>query len=164
MLRWITFTRSWHLLIRIGIATLAVAAATALQLPIEIDVPGEPFLLSFIVVVMSAIVLGRTPGFVAVAETSIASVLYFEPIYSFRLTQAVHLLAIEAYAVVAAASVEAFCRLVDSALAEKSKANSARGREEETQARLSDIEFMAHTLAESEARFRATFENAAVGI
>jgi len=73
MLRWITLTRSWHLLVRIGIATLAVAAATALQLPVEIEVPGEPFLLNFIVVVLSAVIFGRTPGFFAVAETSLAS-------------------------------------------------------------------------------------------
>ena len=164
MLRWITLTRSWHLLVRIGIATIAVAAATALQLPVEIEVPGEPFLLNFIVVVVSAVVFGRTPGFVTVAETTLASLLYFEPFYSFKLTHAVHLLAIEAYAVVAAASVEAFCRLVDSALTEKSEANSARIRHEETQQRLSAVEFMANSLAESEARFRATFENAAVGM
>src|SRR5947209_6754082 len=81
----------------------------------------EPFLLNFIVVVVSAVVFGRAPGFFTVAATSIASLLYFEPTYSFRVTQAVHLLAIEAYAVIAAASVEAFCRLVDSALVEKSE-------------------------------------------
>jgi K+-sensing histidine kinase KdpD len=134
MLRWISLTRSWHLLVRIGIATTAVIAATALQLPVEIEVPGEPFLLNFIVVVVSTIVLGRTPG----AETSIASLLYFEPIYSFAVTYAAHLLAIEAYAVVAAASVEAFSRLVDNALAEKSEANSARIQFKEAEARLAN--------------------------
>ncbi len=75
MLQWIPLARSWHLLTRIGIATIAVAAATALQLPVGPDFPGEPFLLYFVAVVASASVLGRTAGFVAVAETSMASML-----------------------------------------------------------------------------------------
>jgi PAS domain S-box-containing protein len=126
-------------LIRIGIATAAVAAVTALQLPVEIVVPGEPFLLNFIVVMVSATVFGRMPGFIAAAETSTVSILYFEPVYSFRLTHAADLLAIEAYAVMAALSVEAFCRFVDGALAEQSDANSARTQRQEAQERLATI-------------------------
>ncbi len=68
MLQWIPLARSWHLLARVGIVTIAVAAATALQLPVGADFPGEPFLLYFVAVVASASVLGRTAGFVAVAE------------------------------------------------------------------------------------------------
>jgi PAS domain S-box-containing protein len=139
MLRWIRLARSWHVLVRIGFATIAVAAATALQLPVGVEVPGEPFLLNFLAVVVSAIVLGRTPGFFAAAESSIASLLHYEPAYSFRLTHAVDLRAVGAYAVIAALSVEAFCRLVDSALAEKSEANSVRTQHQEAQARLSAV-------------------------
>jgi K+-sensing histidine kinase KdpD len=83
-LRWITLARSWHPLVRIGIATVAVAAATVLQLPVEIIFPGQPFLFYFVAVVASASVLGRTAGFVAVAETSIASLLFYDPIYSLK--------------------------------------------------------------------------------
>src|SRR5262245_2394907 len=139
MLRWIVFARSWPVLVRIGIATIAVAAATALQSPIGIEVPGEPFLLNFIAVVVSASVFGRTPGFFAAAESSIASLLHFEPVYSLRLTHTVDLLTIGAYAVMAALSVEAFCRLVDRALAEKSEANSVRTQHQEAQARLAAV-------------------------
>ncbi len=71
ILRGIRRARSWHVLTRVGIATAAVAAATALQLPAEVDVPGEPFLLYFIIVVVSAGAFGRIPGFVAAAETTI---------------------------------------------------------------------------------------------
>src|SRR5215468_3766928 len=78
MLQWITLARSWHPVVRIGIATIAVAAATAVQLPVEVIFPGQPFLLYFVTVVASASVLGRTAGFVAVAETSIASLLFYE--------------------------------------------------------------------------------------
>src|SRR5712671_4520605 len=126
MVGWITLARSWHPLVRIGIATIAAAATTGLQLPVEVNFPGQPFLLYFVAVVASASVLGRTAGFVAVAETSIASLLFYDPAYSLKVTHTVDLLAIEIYAVVAALSVEAFCRLVDSALAEKSAAISAQ--------------------------------------
>jgi hypothetical protein len=76
MLRRITLARSWHLLVRIGIATIAVAVATIWRLP------GEMFLLYFVSVVASASVLGRTAGFVAVAESTIASLFLFDRVYS----------------------------------------------------------------------------------
>jgi PAS domain S-box-containing protein len=153
MLRWITLARSWPTLVRIGIATIAVAAATALQLPVG-AFPGEPFLLYFVAVVASASVLGRTAGFVAGAETSILSILYHEPVYSLKLTRPIELLGIEIYAVVAALSVEAFCQLVDSAL-------EARIQCKEAEARLAD---QLGLTRDSEARFRATFDHPAVGI
>jgi PAS domain S-box-containing protein len=155
MLRWITLARSWHLLVRIGIATIAVAVATLWRLP------GEMFLLYFVAVVASASVLGRTAGFVAVAESTIASLFLFDPVYSPKVTHTVDLLALDIYVIVAAVSVEAFCRLVDSALAERSAAISARM---ETEARLADQEVQLGLTRNSEARLRAAFDNAAVGI
>jgi PAS domain S-box-containing protein len=157
MLRWLTLARSWHPLVRIGIATIAVAAATVLQLPVEIIFPGQPFLIYFVAVVASASVLGRTAGFIGVAETAIASLLFYDPIYSLKVTHTVDLIAIQIYAVVAALSVEAFCRVVDSALAENSRAISA-------EARVAENEIQLGLTRDSLARFRATFDNAAVGI
>ena len=154
MLRWITLARRWHVLVRVGIATIIVAAATALQLPVGADIPGKPFLLYFVAVVASATALGRTAGFVAVVETTITSLLYHEPVYSLKVAQAIDLLAIEIYAVLAALSVEAFCRLVDSALA-------AGIRCKEVEGRLTD---QLGLTRDSEARFRATFDHPAVGI
>src|SRR5258708_32521981 len=150
MLRWIPLARSWHLLVRIGIATIAVAATTGVQMPAEVIFPGQPFLLYFVAVVASASALGRTAGFVAVAETSIASLLFYDPAYSLKVTHTVDLLAIEIYAIVAALSVEAFCRLVDGAIS--------------TEARLADHEVQLKLTRNSEARFRATFDTAAVGV
>jgi predicted signal transduction protein with EAL and GGDEF domain len=77
----------------------AVAATIALQLAAHF--PGEPFLHYSIAVVASARVLGRTAGFVAVAGTSIAYLLYF---YSdiYPLTHTIDLPAITIYAVIAA--------------------------------------------------------------
>jgi K+-sensing histidine kinase KdpD len=71
-----------------------VSAATALQLPFEVGFPSKPFVLYPVAVLASAL-LGRTPGFLAVVESSIASGLFFEPVYSFRVTYAIDLLAIE---------------------------------------------------------------------
>src|SRR5215475_5210076 len=161
MLQLITLARSWHPLVRIGIATIAVAAATGLQMPVEIIFPGQPFLLYFVAVVASASLLGRTPGFIAVAETTIASWLFYDPVYSLKVTHAVDLLAIQIYAVLAALSVEAFCRVIDSAVAEKSAAISARM---EAEARLADQDVQLGLTRNSEARFRAAFDNAAVGV
>src|SRR6266446_2941580 len=161
MLRWITLARSWHPLVRIGIATIAVAATTGLQLPVEVTFPGQPFLLYFVAVVASASVLGRTAGFVAVAETSLAAFLFYDPVYSLKVTHTVDLLAIQIYAVVSVLSVEAFCRVIDTALAEKSEAISARM---EAEARLADQNVQLGLTRNSEARFRATFDTAAVGV
>jgi PAS domain S-box-containing protein len=164
MLHLIVAARSWHFLIRILIATIAVSAATAFQLPVEIEVPGEPFLLYFILVVLASIFLDRAAGFFTAGSTAVASVLWFEPVLSFRLYHAVDLLTIEAYGIAAAASVEGFCRMVDGMLAERSEADSQRLQRHEAEARLTAVERMARSLEESEARFRATFENAAVGV
>jgi PAS domain S-box-containing protein len=120
-------------------ATIAVAAATALQLPFERGTPGEPFLYYFAAVVVSAAALGRVPGYLAVVETSIASLLYLEPVYSVKVSRVIDLVSLEIYLVLAAFTVEAFCRLIDSALAEKSEAHLARTQLLEAQARLAAI-------------------------
>jgi PAS domain S-box-containing protein len=139
ILKWIALARSWHLLIRIGIATIAVAAATALQLPFERGTPGEPFLYYFAAVVVSATVLGRIPGYLAVVETAIATLLYLEPFYSLKVNRLVDLVSLEIYLGLAVLTVEAFCRLIDSALAERSEAHLARAQLHEAQARLAAI-------------------------
>ena len=69
---------------------------------------------------------------VAAAESIIASLLYFEPVYSFKLA---HAITVEAYAAMAALRVEAFCRLVDRAIA----ANSAFTLHQEVQVRVAAI-------------------------
>jgi PAS domain S-box-containing protein len=149
MPQWLILARSWHPVVRLGIATAGVAAATALQLQAEINLPGQPFLLYFVAVVATASILGRTAGFVAVAESTLASLLFFDPMYSLKVTHAVDLLGIEIYAIVAAVSVEAI---------------SARSRWKEAEARLADQEVQLGLTRNNEARLRAAFDNAAVGI
>jgi PAS domain S-box-containing protein len=149
MLQWIIRARSWHLAVRIGIAAAGVAAATALQLPVEINLPGQPFLLYFVAVAATVSILGRTPGFVAVALSTLASLLFYDPVYSLKVNHAVDLLAVEIYAIVAAVSVEAI---------------STRTRWKEAEARLAEQEAELGLARNSEARLRATFDSATVGI
>src|SRR5260370_17521424 len=100
MLQWIKLARSWHVLVRVVLATIAVTATTGLQLPVEVNFPGQPFLLYFVAVVASASVLGRTAGFVAAPETSIvASLLFYDPAYSLKVPHTVALLPIDIYAI-----------------------------------------------------------------
>jgi PAS domain S-box-containing protein len=157
MLQWIILARSWHPIVRIGIATACVAAATGLQLPVLINVPGRPFLIYFVAVVASASVLGRTAGFVAVAESTLAALLFYVPTYLLKMTPAADLAAVEIYAILAALSVEGSCRVVDSAI-------SARTSCKEAEARLADTEAQLTLTRDSLAPFRATFDNAAVAI
>jgi PAS domain S-box-containing protein len=138
-----------------------VAATTVLQ--VAAHFPGEPFLLYYVAVVASASVLGRTAGFVAVAATSIASLLYWY-VAIYPLPHAIDLLAILIYALIAALSAEAFGRLVDGALTERSEAVLARLNCKEMEKRLSARAVQHGLTHDSEARFRATFDNAAVGI
>jgi PAS domain S-box-containing protein len=70
-------------------------------------------------------------------------------VYSLKVTNAVDLLAIEIYAIVAAVSVEAL---------------SARTRWKEAEARLADQEVQLGLTRNSEARLRAAFDSAATGI
>jgi PAS domain S-box-containing protein len=149
MPQWIILTRSWHPLLRIGIATACVVAATAVQLPAEINLPGQPFLLYFVAAVAIASVLGRMAGFVAVAESTVASLLFYDPVYSLKVTHAIDLLAIEIYAIVAAVSVEAI---------------SSRSRWKEAEARLAEQEVQLGLTRNSEARLRASFDSAVAGI
>jgi PAS domain S-box-containing protein len=130
-------------------------------MPVGAHFPGQPFLLYFVAVVASASLLGRIAGFVAVAETSILAMVYHDPVYSLKLTHPIDLLAIEIYALLAALSVESFCRVVNSALA---AAKSARIQCREAEARLADREVQLVLTRNSEARFRATFDHAAIGI
>jgi hypothetical protein len=54
---------------RVAIASLAVVGAYLFQIPIATAVPGEPFLLFFVVVGGCSLAFGRAIGFSTVALT-----------------------------------------------------------------------------------------------
>jgi PAS domain S-box-containing protein len=126
VLRSIGVARGWHPLARIAIMLTGVAAATLIQSLGRTDVPGNPFLLFFAVVFASAVAFGHVPGFLAVAVTSVVSLLFVEPVFSFAVWNAADMLAIEIYTALAIFSVWASDRIVDGALAEINEHQIAR--------------------------------------
>jgi Histidine kinase len=88
-----------------------VAAVCLFQLPIEREVPGEPFLPFLLVVIAATLVFGSTAGFVGVGLSTILSLLFFEPVGSLAVYHAPDLIKIELYALVASGSVAAFGRV-----------------------------------------------------
>src|SRR5262245_34536599 len=117
-------TQNWPL--PIGLAATGAAAATScvFQLPIERQVPGEPFLLFLLVAIASTLAFGDSAGFVSVALSMLLSILFFEPGGSFALWHAADLIKIELYAVLASCCVIAFARLGNMFIAARQDADS----------------------------------------
>jgi two-component sensor histidine kinase len=119
-------TQKWPLLIRLAATGAAVAASCLFQLPIERQVPGEPFLLFLLVVIASTLAFGVSAGFVSVALSTLLSILFFEPVGSFALWHAADLIKIELYAVLASCCVIAFARLGNMFIAARQDADSLK--------------------------------------
>ena len=103
--------QSWPLSLHVATTAAAVAAVCLFQLPIEREVPGEPFLPFLLVVITATLVFGSTAGFVGVGLSTLLSVLFFEPVGSLAVSHAADLIKIELYALVASGSVVAFSRV-----------------------------------------------------
>ena len=67
--------RKWPISVCVATTIAAVVAACLFQLPIEREVPGEPFLLFILVVIASTLAFGASAGFVGVAIDPFAFVL-----------------------------------------------------------------------------------------
>jgi two-component system, sensor histidine kinase PdtaS len=98
----------WPVWCRVAITLAVIAAACLLQLPLEREVPGEPFLLFFLVVIGSTLAFGARLGFLAVGISTFLSVLFFEPTGTLALRHAPDLIKIEVYAILAGGCVIAF--------------------------------------------------------
>ena len=72
-------THSWPLLVRLAVTGAALAATWIIQIPIEREVPGEPFLPFFLVVIASTLAFGANVGFASVALSTVLSLLFFAP-------------------------------------------------------------------------------------
>jgi two-component sensor histidine kinase len=90
--------------VRLLVTGAAVGVVCAFQLPLEPDVPGDPFLLFFVVVIATAFAFGEHVGFAAVGFTSLLAFLFFEPFGTLAIRHAGDLVRIELYAVLAAIS------------------------------------------------------------
>ena len=136
--------QSWPSSVRLAITGIAVGTTCLLQLPIENEVPGEPFLLFLVVVVASTLAFGAISGLVSVASTTILSIMFFEPYAVFTLRHAADLIKIELYAMLASCSVVAFARLGSMLIAEGEKADRFMHLEESKSMLLRE---MAHGVA-----------------
>lgn len=110
MLPWLKAMQGWPLWLRLGLTTLALTAAYAFQIPLETDVPGEPFLLFFLVVVAATLAFGEGVGLFATALSTLLSVFFFEP-GTLMLNSAADLVEIELYGLLTTGCVIGFARL-----------------------------------------------------
>ena len=91
MLRKVEAIQRWPLWIRVTATGVAVVATYLIQIPLEREIPGEPFLLFLLVVIGATLAFGATAGFVGVAMTTVLSIRFFEPNGAFALHHAVDL-------------------------------------------------------------------------
>jgi two-component sensor histidine kinase len=105
--------RTWPLWIRVVVMGVAFAAAFVLQIPLERDWPGEPFLLFLFVVIGTTLCFGIRLGLVSVALSTFLSLYFFEPIGSLALRYSSDLDKILLYAVLALGSMLGFAYLGD---------------------------------------------------
>jgi two-component sensor histidine kinase len=103
--------------IRIAITGSVLSGAYLFQVPFQTEVPGEPFLLFFAVVVACTLAFGRTTGFFAVAASSILSLHFFEPSGSVAIHHAADLIKVELYVLFSAATVMVIASLSQALIA-----------------------------------------------
>ena len=110
VLRKVEAIQRWPLWIRVTVTGVAVAATYLLQIPLEREIPGEPFLLFLLMVIGATFAFGATTGFVGVVMTTVLSIRFFEPTTAFALHHAVDLVKIEVFAILATACVFALAQ------------------------------------------------------
>jgi two-component sensor histidine kinase len=145
-------SQRWSLWTRVTITAAAVVATHLVQIPLEQDIPGEPFLLFFLVVIGATLAFGARAGFVGVAMTTVLSLLFFEPFGSLALLHAADLVKIEVYAVLATACVFASARLCDALSAARLETAALRRAEEKNSLLFSEL---AHGVANNFAAIAA---------
>ncbi len=104
--------RGWPLWLRCAIVLAAIAGTYFGQLPIEADVPGDPFLLFLLVVLVTTLAFGQRLGLCAAAATAVLSTHFFEPGRTLHIHHAADLVKVELYLVLACLSALATARLV----------------------------------------------------
>jgi len=143
--RKIRATQLWPLWLRILAAAVAIVVAYLVQIPLERQVPGEPFLLFFMVVISTTLAFGSSAGFTAVGLSTLLSIPFFEPMGSLvAFTHAWDLVKIELYALLSSACVIGFARLRQTLIA-VSERKEALQRQDESKSLL--LKEAAHAVA-----------------
>src|SRR5215471_14134908 len=91
--------------LRVAITGSALTGAYLFQMPIEVEVPGEPFLLFFIIVVACTLGFGQGVGFFAAVLSAVLCLPFFEPGNSLYVTHAVDLIKVELYLILVGCGV-----------------------------------------------------------
>ncbi|HEU0060075.1 MAG TPA: histidine kinase dimerization/phosphoacceptor domain -containing protein [Hyphomicrobiaceae bacterium] len=121
MVRKIGEIRGWPVSVRLALAGAALFATFLFQIPLEREVPGEPFLLFFLIVIGATLAFGRGVGLIAVGLSALLSVFFFEPFGSIAIRHAGDVIKIELYAVLAGGCVIGFASLADALIAANEK-------------------------------------------
>jgi two-component sensor histidine kinase len=161
MLALLKATSRFPLWVRVAITGFALCAAYIFQIPLETQVPGEPFLLFFAVLIACTLVFGRNSGFVAVAASSILSLHFFEPGGSVAIYHAADLIKVEIYAVFSAAAVVVMARL-NQALIAAGQASQLLGNLEKQQSVL--LAELAHRVANNFATIAALIRQKSISV
>ena len=121
MVRKIAVVRSWPLWIRLALVGAVLLTTFLFQIPLEREVPGEPFLLFFLVVIGATMAFGKGLGLFAVAFSALLSIFFFEPFGSLAIWHAGDVIKIELYALLAGCCVIGFASLADALIAANEK-------------------------------------------
>jgi two-component sensor histidine kinase len=111
MVTLLTSVRDWPLWLRGAIVLAAVTGTYLGQLPLEADVPGDPFLLFLLVTLAATIAFGRNLGLCAAVLTAVLSTHFFEPGRTLHIHHAADLVKVELYLVLASLCAFAAARL-----------------------------------------------------
>lgn len=139
MLALLKATRNVPLWLRAAITSSAIGGAYLFQIPIEVEVPGEPFLLFFVIVVACALSFGRWIGFFAVVLSSVLSLPFFEPGQSLYVTNAIDLVKVALYLIFSGSLVPIVGAFADALLAAHEESAALAQREREKSVLLTEL-------------------------
>jgi two-component sensor histidine kinase len=139
MLALLEATNAFPRLLRLATTGFAIATAYFFQIPIETEVPGEPFLLFFAIIVGATLLFGRTIGLLAVVLSSLLSLHFFDPGGSIYIYGAADLIKVEIYALFSAGLVLVVARLSQALLATSRTNHSLAALEKQKSVLLSEV-------------------------
>jgi two-component sensor histidine kinase len=160
MLTLLRATRSTPLWLRAVISACALASAYLFQIPIKVEVPGEPFLLFFVIVLVCTLAFGQRVGFFAAILSSVLSLPFFDPGNSLYVARAVDLEKVELYLVFSASIVPVAGAFGDALLSAYAQSEASARREREKSLLLSEL---SHRVANNFSVISAFMRQKAIG-
>jgi len=139
MLTLLRATRSTPLGLRAVISSCAVASAYLFQIPVEIEVPGEPFLLFFVIVIACTLAFGQRFGLLTAILSSVLSLPFFDPGNSLEVSRAIDLEKVELYFLFSAAMVPVAGAFADALLSAYAETEVLARREREKSLLLTEL-------------------------